>query len=82
MFGGQLYSRAVRRTAHYMDRRPGILIFEQGARSNAAQEHLMTLHRAIAVRLWRIFLLDRLSCRDSVIGNFDWLALAGVRESV
>ena len=31
----------------------------------------MTLHRAIAVHLWCIFLPDRLSCRDSAIGNFD-----------
>ena len=82
MFGGQLYRRTVRRTAHYIDRRPGILIFGRGARSNAAQEHLMTLHRAIAVHLWRIFLPDRLSCRDSAIGNFHWLALAGIKESV
>ncbi len=36
MFGGQLYSRVVRRTAHYMDRRPRILIFGRGAQSNAA----------------------------------------------
>jgi hypothetical protein len=82
MFDGQLYSRALRRTAHYMDRRPGILIFGQGARSNAAQEKLMTLHGAIAVHLWRIFLPDRLSCLDSAIGNFDRLALASVGESV
>ncbi len=63
-----------------MDRWPGILIFGRGARSNAAQEHHMALQKAIAVRLWRIFLPERLSCRDSAIGDFDWLALAGVGE--
>ncbi len=65
-----------------MDRRPGILIFGRGPQSNNAQEQHMTLQRAIAVHLWRIFLPDRLSCRDSTIGNFDWLALAGIGESV
>jgi len=65
-----------------MDRRPGILIFGRGARSNAAEEQLMILHRAIAVRLWRTFLPDRRSYRDSAIGNFGWLALASVGESV
>ncbi len=42
----------------------------------------MTLHRAIAVHLWCIFLPGRLNSRDSAIGNFDWLALSGVGESV
>ncbi len=47
MFGGQLYRRAVRGTAHYMDRRPGILIIGRGSRSNAAQEQHMTLQIAL-----------------------------------
>ncbi len=42
----------------------------------------MAPQKAIAVHLWRIFLPERLSCRDSAIGDFDWLALAGVGESV
>ena len=83
MFGGQLYRRAVRGTAHYMDRTAWNSNFwARGARRNAAQEQLITLHGAIAVHFWRIFLPGRLSCRDSAIGNFDRMAPTSVGESV